>query len=199
MQIFNPNSRTKDLNYYRQVGTARFNRWYFGGVQDSTALSSTTPVANTMYAMPFFNLSERTINNIAFNVTGLGVLSNCRCGIYDNVSDIDLYPNNLIVDGGGFATTAATGVKNTAVDIKLSANTLYWFVVLANGTSVAPVRGVLIPGSYPIFGTDSALATTQGVGVKVAQTYGALPSTFTAGGTVITAIPCPVMAVSFSG
>lgn len=188
---------TKGLNYYKQVGTTRFTRWYFGGVQDSTALTTGVPLANLMYAFPFFNLNTRTVNNVAFSITTGGTSSACRCGIYNNTSDIDLYPSTLVVDGGSFATTT-TGVKSTVVSVNLTANTLYWFVILASGAPVATMRCMPIEGAYPIFGTDSTLATASGVGVSVAQTYGAFPSTFTAGGAVITAIPLPIMAVSFS-
>lgn len=189
----------REISSYVQVGTSPYERWYVGGMQDSNALVAGTPVANRLYALPLATIGRLTVDRIGFNVTGLGVLSSCRVGIYaSSPNSGNLYPTTLVVDGGDFSTTGALGTKITTISVVLNPNSLYWVVMLAAGTTVAGVRGMSVPGVFPILGLDNTLGTTPGVGFFVTQTYGSLPTTFPAGATPLTAVPIPAIAIRAS-
>jgi len=189
----------RDIEYYRTVGSTT-NRYHAAGQHNCTGGGTGAPAIDTLIAMPFISPRGGTLDRLAFNVTTVGgALSVARVGIYTNSSPILIYPDALVVDGGQYDTSAVggTGVKSTTISQELEAGDLYWFVYLC-GTLAPTIRTLPIAGCYPIFGLDSALGTAPGVGLTVAQAYGALPSTFPAAATVLTAAPAPFVAVRYS-
>jgi hypothetical protein len=119
-----------------------------------------------------------------------------RCGIYQSISDTNLYPGARIADGGQ-VLTSTVGLKAATINVALIPNTLYWLVHLA-GTAAATLRCMPLAGCMAIFGADNALGVAPGVGLSVTQAFGALPANFPAGGAVITAVPLPAIGVRFS-
>ncbi len=189
----------RDIEFYKASG-ASSNRWYPGGAINCTALSTATPVIDTFYALPFVSPRGGSLDRLAFNITtvgGAGSLS--RAGIYANTSSSVLYPSSLVVDGGAFDSSAVggTGAKVATIAADLDAGELYWVAFLC-GVAAPIVRSIATAGLYPIFGLDSTLSTAPGVGLTVAQAYGALPGTFPAAATVITAAPIPAVFVRYS-
>lgn len=188
---------SKDDQYYRQVGTSPLERWYVGGAANNgTPMTTGAPTVNVLRAFRFYSTRGGTLDRIGFQVTTLIASGLARCGIYQATSDTNNYPAGLVVDGGQQLTSTA-GLKATTINQALTANTLYWFVYLA-GTAAATVRCLALAGADAGMGFDNALGVLPAVGISVAQTYGALPATFPAGGAVITAVPLPAIGVRFS-
>lgn len=161
----------------------------------STVTATGAPTANRMYAVPFVGPGRGgTINQIAFQVTTL-LAGNGRVGIYDATSDSNIYPNALIVDGGG-VSTATTGFKTAAVSVALTPGKLYWAVYLGDA---APTLRVLNTGAgNGILGVDTTLVSTPNRGISVAQAYGALPGTFTAGAVTESTSVVPIVYAKYS-
>jgi hypothetical protein len=187
---------SKDDQYYRQVGTTPLERWYVGGQGNATALTTGAPTINVLRALPFVSTRGGILDRIGVAVTTFIASGVGRCGIYAATSDVNLYPNSLVVDAGQILT-ATNGMKAATVNVALAANTLYWLVYVA-GTAAATIRCLSLAGCQPIFGLDNALGTAPGVGISVNFTYGALPATFPASGAVISAVPVPAIGVRFS-
>lgn len=189
----------RDIEYYRSAG-ATTNRYMVAGQQNCTALTTGAPAIDTLFAMPFCSPRGGTLDRLQFNVTTVGGAGSvARCGIYTNSGASLIYPNALVVDGGQHDTSAVggTGVKSATIDVDLDPGELYWFVYLC-GTAAPTVRGINPAACFPLFGLDSTIGTAPGVGLSVAQAYGALPATFTASGTVLTTAPIPVVVARYS-
>jgi hypothetical protein len=165
-------------------------------MNNATPLTTGSPTTGVLRAIPFLATRGGTLDRIAFQVTTLISSGVARAGIYQATSATNLYPNNLIVDGGEFVTST-TGLKAATINQALTANTLYYLVFLA-GTAASTIRCLALAGCAVVLGLDNALGTTPAVGISVSQAYGALPGTFPAGGAVITAVPVPAIGVRFS-
>lgn len=185
--------RDYDLSAYRAKG-ATLNQWYSSPIS-STALTVGTPLANTLYAIPFIVSKSTTIDAMAINVTTLGSGSTPRVGIYaDNGND---YPGALVVDAGT-QSGATTGVKTYSTGLPVTLDPgLYWLAYVTNATAPA-IRTFAVTGMNPVLGLSSALGTAPNLGWSVAFTFGALPSTFTAGGAAFIAAPIPAVFVRTS-
>ena len=134
-----------------------------------------------------------SLDQMAINVTNTGAGSAPRIGIYDD--DGNNYPSTLLADCGT-ADGGTAGVKVYTTDLPLVVNPgLYWLVYLTNG-SIPAIR--CFGTTLPVLGYDSTLSGSNGVGRKVSQAYGALPSTFTAGGSMLVTTPYPAIYVRFS-
>lgn len=183
--------------YFHVVGTTRFERYHTAGIYSSAA-TTTAFAIGTLVAVPFVSTRGGTLDRIAFAVTtGGGAGSKARVGIYDSVSDIDPYPNTLVVDGGEYDSTVV-GVKNTVINVALTPNKLYFLVYLC-GTAAPTVRATTTNVMEPIYGMDNAFAATVGTVISVAQAYGALPGTFPSGGTINSAaVVVPTVGLRFS-
>jgi hypothetical protein len=163
-------------------GTTGMERWYAAGVIISgSGLSTGAPVVATLQAIPIISLHGGTVDRIAFEVTtGGSAGSKARVGIYAATSQSNIYPNALVVDGGEFDTTT-TGVKVATVSATLDPNVRYWAAYLC-GTAAPTIR---VPTNTQLDGTIIGISSAIGNqmppwGVRVAQTYGALPGTFPA-------------------
>lgn len=181
-----------NLSNFALVG-ATLNAWYTSP-STGTALSTATLVANRLYAMPFIISQKRVIDQVAINVTAF-VAGNIRLGIY-KVNSVG-YPGTLVADFG-VVSSGSNGVKTLSASplpVTLGPG-LYYLALVSDNASV--IRGFAVASLLPVLGISSALGTAPTLGYYVALTYGALPSTFTAGGTAITAAPLPAIFVRFS-
>ena len=187
-------------DYVRQNFRAKgatLNRYYSNEVLDNTAPITATVVAATMYALPLLISKTTTIDSVQINVTTLGAASSVNVGVY--ADNGNMYPGALIQDFGNQAT-ATTGIKTfvTGVPITLLPG-LYWLVFLCSATAPI-VTGWTALSLPPILGISSALTgVALGLGWSVAQAAGPLPSTFTAGGAVVVAVPLPAVFWRTSG
>jgi hypothetical protein len=123
-------------------------------------------------------------DRIAINVTTAGASgTRARMGIYrDNGSG---YPSSLI-PGTDVAEVAvdSTGVKENVIDVTLQPG-LYWLALISNGAPA--VRAVPVASAdSKILGLGSDLGTAPGLAYSISYTYGALPSTFPSGASVLT-------------
>jgi hypothetical protein len=180
---------------YRAKG-ATLNRWYSNELNVNTAAIAAVPVAGTMYALPLIIQRVVTIDSVAINVTTGGAGSAAEVGIY--ADNGNLYPGALVADFGSQATTG-TGVKTYTANLPVTLLPgLYWLAFVCSATA-PQVSGWAVGQMAPILGTTSALTALNGLGWSVTQAYGALPNPFTAGGAVITAVPCPAVFWRTSG
>ena len=172
---------SKGPNYWRHVGTVPFDRVYVAAASGAVTSFGVSAFLNSLRAFPFFSVRAGTIDRLCFRVTTAAAAGGlARMGIYQATGETNLYPNNLIVDTGTISTTT-TGIKNFTVNVALAANTLYWFVI--NFGTAAPSILQFDAGSvFPVLGMSADLFTDNGVGWVVAQTFGALPDPFPAGG-----------------
>lgn len=170
----------------RRVG-ATANRWYAAGQVNAVAMTTDTPTANVLRAIPLVVAGDITLDCIGINVTS-AVAGNARMGIYADVGN--LYPGSLIL-AAGEVNTGSTGVKSLTISQALTPG-LYWVALVNNAAPT--IRALSLTGCLALLGSDSTLATT-GVGWSVAYTYAALPDTFPGGASIITAVPIPAIFV----
>jgi hypothetical protein len=176
---------------YRHYGTGTYEAW-FTSPRAGTALAGTALVAARMYAMPFIVGKAITLDQIGVYVSTLSTTT-ARLGIYSDGGNC--YPGNLLLDAGTIDVTA-TGAKKIAINQALAADTLYWLVIVCAATP--SIYCIPVAGIINIIGTSNALGTAQNAGLYVSQTYGALPGTFPASPTMITAAPIPAIFVRLS-
>lgn len=182
-----------DLTTFRTKGSIR-NQWYTSP-SNGTALATGAPTINTLRAMPLIITKTTTIDQMAINITTLGAGSNVRVGIYsDNGNN---YPDALIADAGSISTAAA-GIKTYTTNLPVTLQPgLYWMAIVGNGTAPT-MRTFAVGGMNPVLGYASTLPANAQFGWSVAFAFAALPATFTAGGTPITAVPLPAIFVRVS-
>lgn len=176
------NQLNGDISYYRQAGTSPFERWYIGGMATAANPGTANPALGTIYATPFISSRGGTLDRLIFWVklaAGAGGVG--RAGIYRATSKSNLYPDTLVVDGGEFATTS-TGGKIATINVALDHLTLYWLVVNC-GTAAPTLHTIAQAECLPILGVSTSYGPA--CGISVSSSYGALPSTFPAGGTPI--------------
>lgn len=192
----------KDFYYWRQTGTSP-ERWYYGGIVSCVAPGfGTTAVltAGTYYAMPFSAPRGGTLDRIAIKVETAASTAGkkARLGIYESTSDTNLYPDALVVDAGEVAIDS-TGIKTATINQALTANSLYWLVVLAD--EAVTLASLTVDSTlWPVLGGDNAFAGVHGVGWYKADTYSALDATFPASGSILdySQSPLPAIGVRFS-
>lgn len=185
--------RDYDISSFRTKGST-LNQWYTSPT-NGTALTTGALTANRLYAIPFIVTKVMTVDQMSINVTTLGSGSSVRVGIYaDNGNN---YPGALVVDGGS-VSTATLGVKTYTAGLPATLDAgLYWLAIVSNATAPT-IRSFAVASLNPILGYASSLPTNAQFGWFAAFTFGSLPSTFTAGGTAITAVPIPAVFVRAS-
>lgn len=179
-----------DLSYPHWAGTSPVEVWTTGqNIQAGNAPGTQAGLAvDTLQAFPFYSGRGGNLDRIAIEVTtegGAGSVS--RFGIYTSTSNDNLYPSTLLVDSGEFDTSAVggIGVKSVTISVKLYPNRVYWAIILF-GTASPTIR---IPGiATAVMGDPSTLSAVHNQKITATQTYGALPSSFPAGGTLTNGI-----------
>ncbi|MCC6752064.1 MAG: hypothetical protein IT371_30710 [Deltaproteobacteria bacterium] len=187
----------RETEFFRHTsGAGGISRLYSGTVA-GTAPATSAHTANVLRAIPFTSPRGGTIATINAAVT-TGVAGNLRLGIYTNTSTTDLRPGTLLA-GSASISTAAAGLKTFTfgTPIVLDRDALYWLAIV-NDVSVT-CRVQSLAAAWPILGYAATLGTTLGYGWSVAFAYAALPASFpVAGIAVITALPLPLIAPTFS-
>lgn len=148
--------------------------------------TSAVVAANTFIAVPFIAPQRGgTLVSIDFQVINIGAGGGSgRVGLYDNVSDSNLYPKSLLADGGTIST-GTTGVKSTTVSVALTGGSVYWMAYLTNNTGAPLILQLTGTDLTTMLGQPVAGGTAYNVAISVAQAFGALPATFTAGGAYV--------------
>lgn len=173
---------TKDINYYRQVGTSPFTLNYSGGSVTGSGWTTGTFTWDEIDALPLVAPRSATIDAIrVWLQTAGGTDARLRLAIYEATSDTNLYPSALLVQSAELnAESGAPGYLSDTISATLAAGKLYWLCVLAKQTSA---------GSQPAIGKISSVfchnilgisntAWTGYFGLKATQSYGSYPSTF---------------------
>lgn len=157
-----------------------------GRLNDSSiaagALTTVTHTADTLFATPIFIPATITYTTLGIEVTTASSGS-VRLGIYTDNGGV---PNTLVVDGGATFTSTPAQFRSVTISQVLSPG-WYW---LASLTSVSPtVRALTQSSGLHLMGFSSGTDTTVHGGWSVSKAYGALPSTFTGGGALLTTNP----------
>jgi len=171
----------------------------FYGLPQGTTPVAVLTVTGTLYAYPIYIPNTITISTLNVGVTTGQTGGACHVGLYKDSAG---YPSDLIYDSG-----AVSGLTSTTVVTKSSVATelvpgWYWIATIFTASGTFPsVTG--ITANYGVatnaqLGSDTAahaLATSgqAATGISVAGTYGALPTTFTAGGALILNAATPVV------
>lgn len=160
------------------------------GAVNGTALSTITVTANRLYAVPFVAPGRRDplLDRLAVYVTTGVASSNVRFGIYDAVSESNLYPGSLLYDGGTFTSTVSGERRAANPDIVLVPGKLYWATVVSD--AAITLRGVASAGVFAMFGISDALSSASMQSqLTAAHTFGALPSTYPSGAASASSVP----------
>jgi hypothetical protein len=146
---------------------------------NASASGTIALAANSLRAYPFQVLNAITITELISEVTTLVALSKYRFGLYtDNGS---IYPDALISGSDAVEyDSSATGTKSSGVVNIVVQPGLYWIAYNSNGT--ASLRSIPVSGILPVMGASAFSGSTVDCRYAVALAYGAMPSTFPAGG-----------------
>ncbi|MBT9169471.1 MAG: hypothetical protein DDT19_02831 [Syntrophomonadaceae bacterium] len=174
-----------DISAFRTKG-ATLNQWYTSP-NTGAALGAGAPTANVLRAIPFIVSKTTTIDQMAISVT-TAVAGLARIGIYaDNGNN---YPGALVVEA-----TSVTQIDTGIAGVRIATGGLpvvlqpglYWLAIVGNAAPT--IRTFTVASMLPVLGYASTLPTAASLGWFVTFTYAALPSTFPAGGSVITTGP----------
>lgn len=166
---------------------------FYNSQVNALATGTAALVADVLRGSPFIVGKGFAIDRLTLEVS-TGVAGNVVLGIYDTKLGGTLYPNNLFVQGTSQSTLNPVVISDN-ISASLRPNTLYWLCYNADAAPTVRTSGV---GSLPIvLGNDgTGAASRQKTGWTVARTFNAtLPSTFTAGGTVMTNSIMPLIQV----
>lgn len=171
-----------DTSYYIQRGATLQTQKLL--CQESiavTAVVAAQPI-DTLIAHPFQIGLGAVLDQLNFNCTVGAAGSSARVGIYRATSRRNIYPGDLVVDGGAISTVAA-GYKSAAIAATLRPG-LYWAVYLAG--VLAPTV-TLIPNTAanlhasPLLGWSAANPPVANGSLRVALAFAALPAAFPGG------------------
>jgi len=175
---------------------------YIANCVNRTALTTVVPSANTLYAYPFWAPSRKsTIGRLAIENTTTNGTQLARIGLYRNViNPRSFYPGDLLVDSGNLALSAAA-IQTYASSQELEPNILYWLVFNTDGTRTFRALSVnAISTMLGIATGTSGTANPFNLGIIVASTFGAMPSTYPGSGAYITGTTAQIaLRYQFSG
>ncbi len=180
---------------FMQRGTSPLEMWY-AGFQNQIATATQSTSVDVIRLQPFVISRQVVLDRIAFELTTAGGAgSKGRVGIYASTSIENLYPANLLVDGGEFALDGATGVKSSTISLTLGAG-VYWFASLFG--VAAPTLRTPVAGSYGhILGAPSTIGAPN-LRAQVSLAYTSLPATLPGGGITATSATTPLIGVRCS-
>jgi hypothetical protein len=156
----------------------------------SFGFNRVTPAATTrgqLDAVPFILGKTATLVAIATGVGTAVAGSLARVGIY--AADSTSYaPSILLYSSSEFDCSTTTGIrKDSLVNIVLTAGVVYWAARLCGGSADPILEQLGNTSGIRDFGS-SLIGTEEGANynnifswIRVAQTYGTLPSTFPSG------------------
>ena len=173
----------------------------FYGVPRGVTPAALLTLASTLYAYPVVIPNQVTLSSLAISVTTGQTGGAAHVGLYADTGSG--YPGSLIVDSGVLAATTTAVVSKTSLTNVLAPG-VYWAASIFTATGTYPS----VAGSTVAYGNElanmlgfdtaaHALATSgeAGGGITVAGTYGALPTTFTAGATLNLNAGVPLVAI----
>ncbi|MBU2249391.1 MAG: hypothetical protein KKD77_21765 [Gammaproteobacteria bacterium] len=131
---------------------------------------------NQLRAVPFVIARAMTLDRIALAFSVAAGAAKIRMGIYANGTN--LYPGALVVDGGE-VTIAAAVIYASVINESLQPG-IYWAATLTDGTDTT----LGITAGNACLSLRASNLATQELQWSVFTAYGALPATFTAGGTL---------------
>lgn len=173
-----------------QRGTSPLECWY-SGIMNQTAYGTSGAIATAVLrAYPVVIGRAGLVDRIAFETTvSAGAGGKARAGIYRATSKYNIYPSELVVDGGEYLTDAVAGIKSTTISTFLPAG-LYWFAFLM-GTA-APTLRAPTSGAFcsPINGCPNTIGSQGNIGMVIAQAYGNLPTTFPGAASLSSGLFC---------
>lgn len=147
---------------------------YFSHTIIYPPIYTSTPLANTLYALPFFCGPSQVFDRIATRVTTAKGGSLIRLGVYANLDSV--HPGALLVDSGDLSA-ATTGAKQTVISFSSQAMKLHWLAYLSNNTP--SVRGAIAADlTSSVFGQASDFGTVGHYFWSVSYSYGSLPDPF---------------------
>lgn len=166
----------------------------FGGADDwliefpfstGNVTGATGPSRNLLRCRPIPFGSLRVLTDLAFvvNIGQAGALG--RHGIYELSSAG--YPTTLVLDGGEMDLSTSGRKSTTGLSQSIDPAKRYGYAFLGGGSGTDPTYVARAASAQPFTvsvaaaATSIAVATSGGWLWSVAQTYGALPSTFPAG------------------
>lgn len=159
--------------------------YYYGPATQGSTISGVTQTmaADRLFAVPYLVGAAFTADRIGVNVTTLSASGSIRLCIYNSTSD-GTAPDTLLLDAGT-VSAATTGDKEITISQALSANTLYWFVAVANAAPVVRSRnsstfGVPFPTMTQIGGTAGTWYKDAAGSYTTPPTYGT-PTGITSG------------------
>lgn len=181
-------------SYFNRAANGGLTCWY-SGAENQTAHTAFAFAAGAVWAYPVV-LDGGVIDTIAIECTTLGAGSAARCGIYKPTSELNLLPNELIVDSGELDTTSI-GVKSTSgLSVAITPG-LYWLSFISRAT--APAVRALSMGSLPhISGIAAAMGANLNGGWSANGAYGALPNPFRAGIVTTPGSIVPLVAIHYA-
>lgn len=165
------------------------NRRYPAGAIGATAITTGAAVVNVLRVLPFIPPTAMTADQISCYVSTL-LAGKVRLGIYANGTN--LYPSARLADSGEL-DTGTTGIKDAAINVAMTAGTLYWIGYCAN--AAATYRALAVGSLAPILGLLNATTPTWGIGWTVAYTYAALPANYPGSATILAGASVPIVAV----
>lgn len=182
------NRTIKGSMSYRRTGRAWSNNAVVGGNATTQSLAN-----GTMRAYPMIVTEPLSFNQLISEVTTPVASTNYRFAVY---TDNGGYPDAIVAgtDAEEYSGSAAASVRTSASFSTITlAPGFYWLVFNANG---APTMRAWGGTAMPPMGIATAMGTAPAsMGWSVSNSYGAMPSTFPGGGSLIASsgAPCPIV------
>lgn len=166
----------QDLNYYRHTGSTPLEIWHVNNRANNTTGGFQYEV-DKLYGMLFHTSRTIALDRIGITISAAAVAgTNARIGVYECVSDTNIYPGDLLFDAGE-VDVASTGDKDITISQSLSGPGIYFFAVIFE--AIGALRGHAIGNASQFVGIyKSGSAWVPLYGYMHDQAYGALPSTF---------------------
>jgi hypothetical protein len=161
-----------------RIPRRKIGQYFSNGNVVSTAVQT----ASSLRAIPFivYNPTAESFDRIAIEITVTGGVGKViRAGIYNTLDQNTSYPSSLIVDSGAL-DAENIGIKESVISVVLKSG-LYWLATLTDGT---PTLRAFIPNDCSDILGMTTITANRSLCWLVATAYGALPTTFTVGGSI---------------
>jgi hypothetical protein len=173
---------TRDLYYYRHVGSSPLEIWH--AALGANTAGGVAYAINTLFSVLFHCPKTITLDRIAITCTAAGSAGHkARLGIYESTSDVNLYPDALVIDAGE-VDLDSTGTKSLTISQQLTGGRPYFFALVTNNAT--PQIGSVGGHIYAVGTHELSANNWQYIaGFKHAHTYGALPDPFPTGSPAV--------------
>jgi len=173
-------------NYYMLKGSTA-DRCYIACQNLTTQaclISTTSPAANLLWALPIVIPRVTKFDVIRFRTTTASTAGNSRVGIYRDNGN--MYPGVLYFDSGAVSTSGATGKKDTTItsSLQIMQPGLYW-LAYEQDTATGQICIINVVSAVSNLTGSDFSNTNAPYYYTVAHTFGSLPDPYTAGGTML--------------